>query len=295
VKNLPLRFNRDDLIAGLFRFSIRVAKVLPYDFGVALSRSMGLAAYYIAKGARQTLEDNLKRIVGDDPRVLAKAVRNAFASYAMYYFSTFKFASMDADDVTRLGTISGKDRMFEALSKGKGAIVISPHIGNWDYGAAFFKSNNVAATAVVEHLQSESIYQFFNDLRKNFGAGIIAHDDNPFPKMVSALERNELLILISDRSLDATTIEVDFFNSKVKFPLGAAFLALRTGAPLLPMSVLSLPNGRFHIDVGPLLNLDSRGSFKRDAQVLSQRIANYFEDVIRRSPSQWHVFSPFFK
>ena len=295
MKKPSLNIDRDVVVARLFRFSVRLTKVLPYDFGIKLSRSLGLGAYLIAKGSRATLEKNLSKVVGDDPRTLSKAVRNAFASYAMYYFSTFKFASMDADDVTRLGTISGKDRMYDALSRGKGAIVISPHIGNWDYGAAFFKTNKIAATAVVEHLSSEPIYQFFNDLRDHFGANTIAHDDNPFPKMVAALERNELLVIIADRSLEAATVDVDFFETKVKFPLGAAFLALRTGAPLLPMNVISLPNGRFHIDVGPLLNLESRGSFKRDAQVLSQRIAHYFEDVIRRSPSQWHVFSPFFE
>ncbi|MDA8278765.1 MAG: hypothetical protein M0Z45_11355 [Actinomycetota bacterium] len=290
-----LNISRDDLVAKLFRLSVKVAKFLPYDFGVKLARFMGVSASFFAKGARATVEANLKKIVGDDPHKLNRAVRNSFASYAMYYFSTFKFASMEADEVTELGTISGKERMYEALAKGKGAIVISPHIGNWDYGAAFFKTNKIAATAVVEHLSSESVYQFFNDLRKNFGAKTIAHDDNPFPKMVSSLERNELLVIIADRSLEATTVEVNFFNTRVKFPLGAAFLALRTGAPLLPMNVISLPNGRFHIDVGPLLNLERRGSFKRDAHILSQRIANYFEDVIRRSPSQWHVFSPYFE
>ncbi|MDA8196974.1 MAG: hypothetical protein M0019_07200 [Actinomycetota bacterium] len=295
VKKPLFKFERDELVASLFELSVTVARYMPYDLGVSISRRLGVAASYLVKASRATVESNLKRIVGDDPERLSQAVKNAFASYAMYYFSTFKFASMEADEVTKLGTVSGKERMAEALSQGKGAIVISPHVGNWDYGAAFFRTNNIPATAVVEHLESERIYNFFNELRAHFGAKTIAHDDNPFPKMIAALERNELLVIISDRSLDASSIEVDFFNTKVNFPLGAAFLALRSKAPLLPMSVTSLPNGRFHIDVGPLLNLETRGSFKRDAQILSQRIANYFEDVIRRSPSQWHVFSPFFE
>ena len=98
--------------------------------------------------------------------------------------------------------------------------------------------------------------------------------------------------LVSDRDLVGNGIEVEFFGERTTLPGGAATLALRTGAVLLPVVVYSGP-GRWHTGVvQPPLDTTRRGTLRADVQRLTQELATCFEEFILRQPEQWHLYQP---
>jgi KDO2-lipid IV(A) lauroyltransferase len=106
------------------------------------------------------------------------------------------------------------------------------------------------------------------------------------------LKDGELAGLVSDRDLAGNGIEVDFFGERTTMPGGAATLALRSGAPLVPVVVYSGP-GAWHTGVvHPPLDTERRGTLRADVARLTQELATIFEHDIRRHPEQWHLFQP---
>ncbi len=96
--------------------------------------------------------------------------------------------------------------------------------------------------------------------------------------------------LVSDRDLVGNGVEVEFFGEKTTLPGGAATLALRTGAPLLPVVVYSGP-GDWHTGVvHPPVDTTRHGSLRDDVTRVTQELARIFEGDIRAHPEQWHLY-----
>ena len=87
-------------------------------------------------------------------------------------------------------------------------------------------------------------------------------------------------------------VEVEFFGERTTLPGGAATLALRTGAPLIPVVVYSGPGTGTPGVVHPPLDTTRRGTLRADVARLTQELATIFEDDIRRHPEQWHLYQP---
>ena len=111
--------------------------------------------------------------------------------------------------------------------------------------------------------------------------------------IVSTLRRGGLVGLLSDRDLNGTGVEVQFFGERTTMPAGPATLALRTGATLVTGAVYSGPGNDHRGIVDPPIDTTRQGSLRSDVARITQEIAHRFEREIRRAPDQWHVFQPF--
>ncbi len=103
-------------------------------------------------------------------------------------------------------------------------------------------------TAVVERLEPEELFHWFLGQRAAMGLTGVPLGGGSSVALIRALKNNELAGLVSDRDLVGNGVEVEFFGEKTTLPAGAATLALRTGAPLIPVVVYSGP-GNWHTGV----------------------------------------------
>src|SRR5262249_46389177 len=99
----------------------------------------------------------------------------------------------------------------------------------------------------------------------------------------------------SDRDLTGDGVEVDFFGERTTLPGGPALLALRSGAPILPLATYFDPGLDHHATVQPPLDTTRRGapySLRDDVARITQDLAHECEDLIGRAPQQWHLLQP---
>ena len=113
------------------------------------------------------------------------------------------------------------------------------------------------------------------------------------PAVLAALRANQIVCLLCDRDIERHGVAVDFFGEQTTLPAGPATLALRTGAPILPVGCYFTPrtNGH-HALVRPPLPLTRLGGLREDVARITQLLAYELEFLIRRSPEQWHLFQP---
>ena len=278
-----------------YKAAHEVASLTPFYLGPVVATLFGGAAYVLNAKKRKVVRENLapvlERTPGERPE---SAVLNAFISYAQYWFEAFKLGTTSLSKLESLGRAEGIENLYGAIEAKRGAIIVAPHLGNWDFAAAWIDHRRIKLNAVVEKLEPEELFDWFVKRRAQFEVTAIAHDRNPMPKLIEAIRRNEVVALVADRSLDAASVEVEFFGRKVPFPMGPAVLALRTGAPLLPTAAYIEARGGHCLRILPEIEIGERQGLRIDVARITQKIALAFEGLILEAPEQWHVFQPLF-
>ena len=144
-------------------------------------------------------------------------------------------------------------------------------------------------TAVVERLEPEQLFEWFVAQRAAMGLTAVPLGDGSSSALLRALKANKVAGLVSDRDMVGNGVEVEFFGERTTLPAGAATLALRTGAPLLPVVVYSGP-GNWHTGVvHPPLDTTRRGRMREDIARVTQDLAT---DVRARHPRPPRAVAP---
>ena len=224
---------------------------------------------------------------------LRLAVQQAFDYYARYYVESFRLPTMSRASVSRPFTIEGWQQVLDGLKQGNGVILALPHLGGWEWAGRWVTDQGFKMTVVVEALDPPELFEWFADLRKDLGMTVVPTGPKAGPAVLKALRANETVCLLCDRDLDRSGVEVEFFGERTTLPAGPATLAIRTGAPLLPVGCYFTPryNGH-HAVVRPAVPTVRRGGLRDDVSRITQALARELEFLIRRSPEQWHLFQP---
>lgn len=245
------------------------------------------------------LEANLVRVLGKDvePARLAAVSRAAMRSYARYWLEVFRLPVMPIDDlVTGMYPEGFFDRVEENLKEGRGMVFALPHMGNWDQAGAWFVANGAGSiTAVMERLKPESVYEKFVAFRQGLGMEVLPASGGarPFGILAQQLRAGKIVVLVADRDVTGTGIEVEFFGEACMMQPGAAALAVQTGAALMPV-VLWFTEGGWGCRVGAEIPVPPEGSRQEKVAAMMQEVARFFEDGIREHPEDWHMLQPLF-
>lgn len=285
---------RESIAFHLYRAVAWLGRTLPEGPGRRAFRRAGLLAFELAPDTRAVVARNLSQVLGRRPGdpVVRTATREAFASYARYWFDSFRFAIEPPEAVARRFEAVGAHHLWQALDAGRGAIVALPHIGNWDAAGPWLRALGRPATAVAEQLRPQRLYDLFVENRTSFGVEVLGLGDPGLGRMLaSRLGSGSIVALVADRDLTGRGVEVSMFGRIRRLPAGPALLSLTTGAPLLVTPVFQTDDG-WRCVMTPPLQIDPSGDRRADVRALTQRMADEFERSIAAAPSDWHMFQP---
>jgi KDO2-lipid IV(A) lauroyltransferase len=249
----------------------------------------------VGRNRRGTIE-NQTRVLG--PRSgrwrATLAAYRSFSSFAQCLAETLEFHGPRPRRV-RLDE-PARNHVVEALEGGRGVILATAHVGNWDISGRALYATGRPVHLVMGREANETTQEYARRSREQVGMRIIYSDSSVFSafNMIRALRRNEILAIQIDRGNgepNASVRAVDFFGAPAPFQEGPFQLARLSGAPVVP--VVTLRRGRRHYEI--VLGEPRRVS--RDvpgdaAQALRETVA-FFERTIREHPEQWFQFSPF--
>lgn len=285
---------RDYLRFVFFSFVIFMCHLLPARFlyWVAL-RLADLNYFLLDPKGREAVKANLRQVLPDaSEERIAYEARWIFRNFGKYLTEFFRFRSFDQAFFNKHVAVRGKEYIDTALAQGKGAIILSAHLSNWELGAAAmrmlygYKMNVVAAMHRYGRINN-----LFMRERESMGLHVI--DMRLAPRMVlRALKKNEIVCILGDRDPTEQGIEVDFFGRPCRFPQGPARFAIATGAPIIPGFVLRRTNDSFTIVFEPPIQPPTEGSKRERSRAVIQAYARVVEEAIRYHPDEWGVFYP---
>lgn len=277
---------RDWLNRQVFTLGQHVA---PHLSPVAVRR-LGAVAYAGARLDRKHLETyrvNLTRLLGHEPD--AALLRAGLASWIRTYVEVLALPSWSTSEVLdRVATVG--ERHLRAAVAGPGAVVALPHLANWDLAGAWACLAGLPVTTVAENLGARE-FAAFRAIRGRLGMEVYPHDDPAaLAEMIAAVRRGRVVCLVSDRDLLGSGLPVHFAGHPVTMPSGPALVARRTGATLLAAA------GRYVRD-GMILEISPPIATRpgRDGLIaMTQDVADFFTEQVRRAPADWHMLQPFF-
>ena len=259
-----------------------------------LAESVGRALAPMLPARRRIVARNLGRATDDelDDRALRRAVSDTFASYGRYWLELFRLPQDVRRSTEPRFDADGWEHIADAMDAGKGLILALPHLGGFDFAAAWLAERGVAPTVVVEPVEPPELYEWFAGVREAIGMEVVPLGPEAGRAILRALNANRIVCLLSDRDIGGDGVEVEFFGERTTMPGGPATLALRTGAPLVPAGVYFRPHGGHFAQIGPPLPVQREGRLRDDVTRLTQALAHRFEELIRMAPEQWHLMQP---
>lgn len=284
----------DALTYGAYRGGAAFTRALPGIVADGLAGPVAFAANVGNAERRAMIARHLRRV---DPRLtgtaLGLAVQAAFDSYSRYWIETLRLPYLSARTIRKGLTVDGYEHVTTALAGGRGLIMALPHLGGWEWAGRWLSVNGHRLTVIVERLEPPELFEWFADLRSRLGMNVVPLGPDASKEIVSALARNEIVCLLCDRDLHRHGVEVEFFGERTTLPAGPATLALRTGAPLVAVGVYFTNRYQGHHGVvRPPMRIERRGKLREDVARITQDLAHELEHLIRRAPSQWHLFQP---
>lgn len=178
---------------------------------------------------------------------------------------------------------------------GNGMIFVLPHLGNWEFAGPFAESLGIRVVAVAEDLANVHIRDWFIALRNGLGIDVVLATGSRqvMRDLEAAVAQGAAVALLSDRDLKGSGVAVDFFNEETTLPAGAATLAIRTGAPILPVAAYFSNDGGHHVVVRPPIAVDTKpGDRTAEIARVTGVVASELESLIVTAPEQWHLLQP---
>lgn len=223
-----------------------------------------------------------------DPGVRAIA-RESIRNYGRMAIDFLAARTMDPNDVTRDFHGEGYEHYFDALKENHGVIFALPHAGSWDIAAVIAESVGVKITVVTE---GDWVTELVAGSRLTHGVTLVPRNQS-LRALFRALSHNEAVVLLSDyANAGVQTIDVPFFGKLAPFPDGPARLAYRTGAPLLVISCIRMPDRTYLMSVQSPLRPDPSLSEDENIAVLTAGMAAGFQSVIALHPEHWYPYHP---
>ncbi len=280
----------------LFRLVIGLCNHLPQRFLYFIAlRIADLNYHWLDKSGRRAVEDNLRRVLPDAiPARIDKETKWVFRNFAKYLTEFFRFRHFDLDWFKVNMAMFGLENVDRALAAGKGCIVSSAHLSNWELGAAGLSimGGKTFTVSVAMHRYGK-INDLFMREREAMGLKVADMAKDAALVMLRALKRNEVVGVMGDRDPTEQGVFVEFFGKSCRFPQGPARLSLASGAPVIPAFCLRRSNDSFSMVFLPPIPIPVSGTRDEKVKVMTQMFADIIANTIRVHPEQWGVFYPF--
>lgn len=275
-----------------FRAAAWLAGHVPLRVADAAARLGARIAYRFAHGKRRIVERNMARVVGEGPHVEG-VVRAAFRSYAEYWLETFRLGRYTTDDL--LGMVESVEgaveTLEEALAEGRGVMLLTPHLGFYDLGVAWIGAKGYKFSTIAEVLRPRALFEWFGKIRAQWGMKVIPALNGPAvrKKVGEVFDMGEAVAIVADRDLGRRGIWAEFFGERTTFPASPALLAVRKKVPMIAGAMYKADAG-FEL-ILRRVTYELSGDPVGDIEAIAQTVAHHFEELIRRAPEQWHLFS----
>lgn len=249
-------------------------------------------ALLFAPGYFNRAASNMQHVLGPEvgPRDARRLAHEAFVNYGRYMVDLLRLPHVQTSDLLRDVDIRGWENVDKAFGHGRGVVFVTGHIGNWDMAGAVLVAHGRDVSVLVETLKPARWNERVQRIREHVGMKAIPIESG-LRDMLAVLRCKEGLAILVDRPVDRNGVLVTFFGRQTHVPAGAATLAVRTGAPVLPaVLVRNDETGGYLLHIGEPILREATGSVARDVEVLSQRVMSWLEEMIRRYPDQWYMF-----
>jgi predicted LPLAT superfamily acyltransferase len=195
-------------------------------------------------------------------------------------------------------SFNGEHHLRDAVAEGKGVLLLTAHMGNWEAAGALLSRLNVPINVSGFDHESDAVRSMLTQASKaKFRLLTLTGSPTDVIPLVAALRRGEIVAMMGDRAYGSPATDVSFFGGTASFPTGAYVMAAIAGAPLVHVFSLSEAGGHYRFFAFPPQRPKMPPHAQRDAYLsdCAARFGGDLETVLTRDPLQWYNFFPFWR
>ncbi|MEO8257252.1 MAG: lysophospholipid acyltransferase family protein [Acidobacteriota bacterium] len=265
---------------------IAVLRVTPDALVGVSGRLLGQAFHTFDGAHRRIAERNLATAFPARTKAARRAIgRRAFQHFGRLLFELLKFSTLSPQAMLARVEFDGEERARAAYAHGKGVLFFTGHFGFWEVHAIAHALRLEPIGVLARALDNDRLNIMLEEIRQRTGNTVI-YRQGTIRRVLRMLHGGHGVALLIDQHISRDAVYVDFFDRPAATTSALAALALRTGAPIVPVFALPLGPGRYRViyehPVAPP-PADSEEAVRE----LTQRCTDVLEMYVRRHPELW--------
>ncbi|MGD2098948.1 MAG: lysophospholipid acyltransferase family protein [Desulfobacterales bacterium] len=262
---------------------------IPRSYLLFWGKILGNILFYLAVPQRRIVRRNLYfSRFQSSPKDVKRLSRRIFQHFGITLIELLQMICFSKQDLISTVHIKGSKIIAEALSRQRGIILISAHLGNyemaWHVVPCYLE---MQMTGVAKKLRNARLNRLIHGLRTRFGNKII-YKKGALPEMMHTLRQGAIVAILMDISRRFEGVEVNFFGRRATATPAAALLGLRCKSPIIPAFCHRTERGTLIVELEPPVEMQRTGNLRVDLQTNTQRITDRVERAILRYPEQWN-------
>ena len=263
-------------------------QLLPRRIALALGRGLGIFIYHVYPLRKSIALNNLE--LAFPHYKLEKKIsilKACYKHYGMVVVDFFRLPIIKRKLNKEIVTIPKNN--IEFMKNNPGGIILSGHLGNWEYIGPMLSNHNIKSAGVAVIQKNSTSNRFFNKLRASDHMKVLPVNCGS-ETMIQHIKNGYYLGLISDQNAGRKGTEALFFHKPVSVPKGAAVFHLKTNSPILLGFCILSKDLNYELSFQEL-NLEKLPQDSNKAIVkINQQYTSLLEKVVTKYPEQYFWF-----
>jgi KDO2-lipid IV(A) lauroyltransferase len=259
---------------------------------VGAVRCLAWVYWLVARSRRNVVEQNLRPAL-ENGKAAGAITRDLFQQFAIKLVDLWRYEVGQPVDAM-FQELTGWEHFTNAHARGQGVLLITPHLGNWEFGGPLLVHRGIKLYVVTLQEPGARFTEMRQASRARGGIETLVVGSDPFAfvEIIKKLQAGATVALLIDRPPAASAVRVELFGRPFCASAAAAELARASGCALVPV-VLPRVEAGYAAQVFPEILYDRAALGNRESRTqLTQQIMRAFEAPIRQYLTQWYHFVP---
>ncbi|MCK4956163.1 MAG: lysophospholipid acyltransferase family protein, partial [Candidatus Cloacimonetes bacterium] len=266
-----------------FLIFIKIFKSLPYAFVEKFLSNLFMTCGKIFKIRYDVAYENLKKVFpAKTDKELNNIIKEMYGGMGKTAAETY-FGNNDK--LLKKAEIQGFENLEKALKQGRGVILATLHMGNWEL-AAIFLSRYTKTSAVLKKQRNRYFDEYMNKQREQENIELI-DKKNALRPIIKNLKENNVVCILMDQNAGKNGIKTDFLGHPASTFVGTAKIAIKQKCPIIPAVAYRDESGKNIFILEQPIITDNIENSPLAVKTLTELVSKRLEKYILQNPSQW--------
>lgn len=279
--------------ARLWQGGLLLVRGLPEWFCTALAKTAAWIYWHGAPHRRAVVIQNLLPVFQNDRPAATRAARDLFTGFMLKLLDLWRYEGGVVPANWFLDW-TGWEIFQQASARGRGVLLVTPHLGNWELGGPFMSRHDCKLLVLTQDEPDPRLTAMRQASRARWGVEtvVVGKDAFAIVEIIKRLQAGATVALLVDRPPAPTAVTVELFGRDFAASIAAAELARASGCAIVPTYIVREPGG-YRAQILPEITYDRAQIGNRAERIrLTQQILRAFEPSIRQYAAQWYHFVP---
>ena len=264
-----------------------LTRALPRRASLVVGDVLGRLFYLLNGRRRELAVENLRTAFPSrTDRECRELLRSTFGHFGRHVIELLNFDAMSANQIMKLVDVEGAERVEQAMGAETGVMYYTGHFGYWELQIMVHACRFTPIVMVARTLDNPFLERLIERIRTRVGTRVIPRQGAIRGLLRALIAKNSVGMMIDQHMQDRSAVTIDFFNRPASTTSAIAALALRTGAPIIPVFALPLPGGRYRMVYETPVEPPAADD-PDPIRTYTQRCTDVLEMYVRRYPDLW--------